>query len=59
MLSTVAKLMAQSTRVVGYRGVGRLFKPLSAFKPLMQAEGTVRLGPATRLTFPAFDPYWA
>lgn len=58
MLSTIAKLVAKSTAIIGYRGAGRLFKPLAAFESFKRSEGTVNLGSA-RITFPAFDAYWA
>jgi FkbM family methyltransferase len=57
-LTTLAKAIARSTRIVGYRGAGRLFRPLSRIQALHDTEGTATLG-ARKITFPAFDPYWA
>lgn len=59
MLSNIAKLVAQSTGLVGYRGAGRLFKPLAMLKPFKETDGTASLGANRHITFPAFDPYWA
>lgn len=59
MLSTLAKVVAHSTRIVGYRGAGRLFKPFSQLEPFLSTQGTTPLGRNAKITFPAFDPYWA
>lgn len=58
LLSTVARLLARSFFIFGYKGVGRLFGPLSRIKALRDSEGTARLPGQRKIIFPAFDYYW-
>ena len=57
-LRLTARIMAKSTAIVGYRGVGRLFRPLSQIGRLRCVEAVQPLGSNRHITFPAFDYYW-
>lgn len=59
ILAQAARLLAKSTAIVGYRGVGRLFKPLRRVAALRRVTGEVPLGGTRRIRFGAFDYYWA
>ncbi|MEJ8836228.1 FkbM family methyltransferase [Ramlibacter sp. AN1133] len=58
VLSKLAMAVARSTGIVGYRGAGRIFRRLSHIPAFRDSEGVADLG-ARKITFPAFDPYWA
>jgi FkbM family methyltransferase len=58
-LATLARIAAKSTWIVGYRGVGRIFGPLSRVPWLRKVDGTATISPGRVITFPAFDYYWS
>lgn len=59
VLRFAAQAMAKSTAIVGYRGVGRLFQPMSKVGRLRRVAAVQPLGSRQKIEFPAFDYYWA
>lgn len=59
LLSLLARTIARSTRITGYRGAGRVLGMLGSIPTLRHVVGRHMLASGKTLTFPAYDYYWA
>jgi FkbM family methyltransferase len=58
-LGALASALVRSMEALGVRGAPTLLRRLSRVRALRTELATVTLPAGQRITFPAFDPYWA